>query len=184
MKSLKGQLLIASPRLLDPNFFHAVVLMIQHDENGAMGLIVNRPLTTTVQEMWKQVAESDFCTVDGNLHQGGPCEGPLMVLHGQERHSDIEVIADVHFCARKDAIENLVAENDTEMRFFVGYAGWGPGQLESEMEEGSWLVAPASAAVVFHDAQGLWGSLSRRLVLLKMWPGLDPGLIPEDSSVN
>ena len=74
MKSLQGHLLVASPKLVDPNFFHTVVLLVQHNQEGALGLVLNRPLQTTVQEMWQEVGESQ-CEVDQPLHQGGPCEG-------------------------------------------------------------------------------------------------------------
>src|SRR5205814_2997514 len=80
MKSLQGQLLIASPKLFDPNFFRSVVLLVQHTENGALGLILNHPLEMTIANAWEQVSEMP-CEATGVLHQGGPCDGPLMVLH-------------------------------------------------------------------------------------------------------
>jgi len=80
MKSLQGHLLIASPTLLDPNFRKSVVLLVQHNEEGAMGLVLNRPTETKLCEAWTQVAETD-CASDASLNLGGPCEGPLMALH-------------------------------------------------------------------------------------------------------
>jgi len=183
MKSLQGHFLVAAPKLVDPNFFHTVVLMIQHNEEGAFGLVLNRPLETTVEEMWRAVADEP-CAVEGTLCQGGPCEGPLMVVHKEVEYSEIEVTAGVYFCTRKDAIERFIAESATESKFFAGYAGWTAGQLEAEVEEGSWMTLPATAGAIFGDAERLWSSLVRKLGLAKIWPGLDPERIPEDPSVN
>src|ERR1700761_360810 len=77
---LKGKVLVASAELLDPNFARSIVLIVQHDENGAMGLVLNRPLETTVAEAWTQVSAVPYPNND-TLFQGGPCEGPLMVVH-------------------------------------------------------------------------------------------------------
>src|SRR4051812_22214559 len=98
MKSLQGQILVASPKLVDPNFFHTVVLMVQHNDEGALGLVLNRPLQTTVKEMWEQVDEGTKCGVEGALHQGGPCEGALMVVHGEETCAESEVTGGIYFC--------------------------------------------------------------------------------------
>ena len=120
MKSLQGQLLVASTTLVDPNFFHTVVLIVQHNEEGALGLVLNRPLRTTIKEMWEQVAEED-ADVDGVLHQGGPCEGPLMVIHGDDVQGEIEVTKDLYFCTSRDRVEQLMSEGGTRMKFFVGH---------------------------------------------------------------
>src|SRR5687768_8432333 len=104
MDSLQGQLLIAAPRLADPNFFHTVVLMVQHNDDGALGLVLNRPLTAAIQTVWQQVSESP-CLIEGFLHQGGPCEGPLMVVHANADASDLEVMPGVYFSTNKDGIE-------------------------------------------------------------------------------
>jgi putative transcriptional regulator len=184
MESLQGQLLIASPRLVDPNFYRTVVLMVQHNEEGALGLVINRPLQTTVREMWKEVNEDEDCDVPGSLHQGGPCEGPLMVLHADDVYSEIEVMKGVYFCTRRDTIERLVADNSSAMKFFVGYAGWSTGQLEAELKEGSWLSAPADPKLVFEGDDELWAALVRALSKAAVVGLVDPKLIPDDPSVN
>ena len=184
MKSLQGQLLISSPKLIDPNFFHTVILLVQHNEEGALGLVINRPLQTTVQDMWREVNEGEACEVEGSLYQGGPCEGPLMVLHGDDVYSEIEVMKGVYFCTRRDTIERLVADNSCDMRFFVNYAGWSPGQLEDEIKEGSWLSAPADPKVVFGVNEHLWTDLVRALSRAAVTGLVDPKRIPDDPSVN
>lgn len=183
MKSLQGQLLIASPRLLDPSFARSVVLIVQHNDEGAMGLILNRPLETTVQMVWEQVSDVP-CAIEAPLFQGGPCEGPLMLLHGEESLSQIEVLPGVYFSTDKASAEELAARTDATARFFVGYAGWGAGQLEAEMEAGGWLTLAGAAEHVFGDPEPLWNTLRRRVSLLSAYPWLSPELIPDDPSVN
>lgn len=184
MKSLQGQILVASPKLVDPNFFHTVVLIVQHNEESALGLVLNRPLQTSVKEMWEQVDEGTQCGVEGNLHQGGPCEGALMVVHAEETCAESEVSPGIYFCMRRDAIERLVSENESAMKFFVGYAGWTAGQLDAEMDEGSWLTTPATAQMVFEGDEHLWTDLIRALSRAAITEMVDPKRIPDDPSVN
>ncbi|HEX2973448.1 MAG TPA: YqgE/AlgH family protein [Tepidisphaeraceae bacterium] len=182
MKSLQGQLLVASPQLLDPNFLRSVVLMVQHDEGGALGLILNRPLETTLKEAWEQVSELP-CEVEQPLHQGGPCDGPLMVLHTDSAMSDMEVLPGLFFSADKEAVEELVVHMPGSMKFFVGYAGWGPGQLENELDEGGWLTTPATAELVFEGNDEQWAVLVRQIMdSAATW--LRAKVIPDDPSVN
>jgi putative transcriptional regulator len=183
MKSLRGHLLIAARTLVDPNFFRSVVLMVQHGKEGAMGLVLNRPLDVTVKSAWEQVSEIP-CDVAGALYQGGPCEGPLMVVHDDEEASEVQIMPGVHFSTGKDSIEHLVGQNTGNMKFFVGYSGWSPGQLERELEDGGWLVVPASAPAVFGEAEDRWDALVRDLSRSATLSSINPKLIPEDPSVN
>jgi putative transcriptional regulator len=183
MKSLQGHLLIASRQLLDPNFFQTVVLIVQHGESGALGLILNRPLDVRIETAWAQVSESS-CNVEGPLHQGGPCEGPLMAVHADESVSQIEIRPGVHFSTERDAIEKLVLRGDEDVKFFVGYAGWGPDQLEGEIEEGSWHALPASDADIFQSPGRSWDDMIRRALRGSSLPLVDPKLIPPDPTVN
>lgn len=183
MDSLQGQLLIASAKLVDPNFVRSVIVMVQHGDEGALGLIVNRPLDTTMKEVSEKALDIP-CEVDGVLHQGGPCEGPLMVVHTHETASDMEVFPGVFFTTDKNKIEWLMQHNEGAIKFFVGYAGWAPGQLEGEIETESWLIAPADARHVLDAAGGgeeQWSKLMTQLTLGKY---LDPARIPDDPSLN
>ena len=182
-KSLQGHLLVASPKLVDPNFFHTVVLLVQHNDEGALGLVLNRPMHTTVKEMWREVGESS-CEVEGSLHQGGPCEGPLMVVHADESASEVEVMKGLHFCTSRERIESLVEDNDSAMKFFVGYSGWTAGQLDAELEEGSWLSTPATIKAVFEGDEHLWSDLIRAISRAAVTGLVDPKRIPDDPSVN
>jgi putative transcriptional regulator len=183
MKSLKGHFLVASPKLVDPNFFHTVVLLVQHGDEGALGLVLNRPLSTTIKDVWDEVAEGG-CAIEGNLYQGGPCEGALMVLHGDESNTEMTVGDGLYFCMRRETIERVVEENPEHARFFVGYAGWTSGQLENELAEGSWLTAPADPKHVFEGDEHLWSDLVRAISRAAVTELVDPRLIPDDPSVN
>jgi putative transcriptional regulator len=181
MQSLAGQFLIASPRLVDPNFAKTVVLMVQHGEEGALGLIVNRALETSVEEVCEKLLESS-CAAEGVLHQGGPCGGALMAVHTHQSRSDIEVKPGIHFSTERESLEWLLRYNEAPAKFFVGYSGWAPGQLETEMETGSWLTVDADEERIF-DGTGeeLWTKLLTNATLGK-W--IDPEQIPDDPSLN
>jgi putative transcriptional regulator len=183
-ESLKGHLLVASPKLRDPNFYRTVVLLVQHDERGSLGLVLNRPTDVAVSAAWKQLSELP-CEIDGQLHQGGPCEGVLMALHTDVEASDVEVLADVHFSTAKDSIEHIVSHGGgANVRLYVGYAGWSPGQLENELAQGGWLIAPATGEQVFGPQHGAWEVLMRQLDRAALSQWMDPKIVPEDPTVN
>jgi putative transcriptional regulator len=187
MNTLQGQILVASPKLVDPNFFHSVVLVVQHGDEGALGLVLNRPLQTTVKEMWAEVGDDGDggdCEVDGALHQGGPCEGALMVVHSDEPLGEAEVTGGIYFSMQRQAIEELIAQNAAAMKFFVGYAGWTAGQLEAELDEGSWMTVQANAKAVFEGDEHLWSDLVRAISRAAVTGMVDPKRIPDDPSVN
>lgn len=162
MESLTGQLLIAGPALVDPNFWRAVVLVGEHSEEGALGVVLNRSSETTVEEATPELA--GLAKDMGLVHVGGPVQPSAVVVladFAEPRDDDALVVESVGF---------LPAEVDPDelgelrrARVYVGYAGWGPGQLDSELEEGSWIVEPARADDVFTDApEALWADVLRR----------------------
>jgi putative transcriptional regulator len=187
VETRKGQLLIASRRLLDPNFARSVVLIVHHDEDGAMGLVLNRPLEVSVAEACGESVEA-AAGVERPVHQGGPCPGPLMVLFGPDDHdpeafdaNGDEVVPGVRFTAEREPIEQLMRGHIGAIKYFANYSGWGAEQLEAEIAEGSWLMTPGTAADVFAADQGQWSRLATRLTL-GSW--IDPRHIPDDPSVN
>ncbi len=164
METLRGQLLIAPPHLSDGNFTRTVVLMIQHDREGALGLVLNRPSTHPFSELWEKV-RGGACEREERLSLGGPVAGPLMVLHGEPDAGDPEVIPGVFCCTDVARLEQLLEESAAPMRFFAGYSGWGEGQLEGELQTGSWLTAPADVEHVFPPrADELWDDVFRKIV--------------------
>ena len=125
--SLRGKLLLASPTLLDPNFARTVVLIAEHTEDGAMGLILNRPTENTVAEVWKMVGEEDL-DCPQPIFFGGPVSGPLVALHRLKGAAEAEVVPGIYFSAHKDKLAMLVRQTSKPFRFFTGYAGWAGGQ--------------------------------------------------------
>jgi putative transcriptional regulator len=182
MESLEGRLLLASPQLLDPNFVHTVILLIEHTEMGALGLVLNRPTGKTIEELWRQVGQSP-CESSQPVHLGGPVSGPLMAVHTQDLLAEQEIVPGVFFAAKKKHLDELVRA-DGQYKIFIGHAGWGPGQLENEIQEGAWQSLPALRDDVFDPADDLWQRLVRRAEA-----GLLPALlgikhVPPDPSMN
>lgn len=183
MTSLKGQFLIASPKLDDPNFIRTVVLLVQHDENNALGLVINRALETNIKEAWEQVSETE-CQIDAPIHQGGPCEGPLMLVHTNAAFADLEIAPGLFFTTDRENVEGLVSHHNGSIKFFVNYSGWGPGQLEGEIEAGGWLTAPASADQIFSEKDDVWIKLYKHVSTPAAYQNLNPKVIPQDPSMN
>lgn len=182
MKSLQGQFLVAAPQLRDPNFLRAVVLILQHDDEGAMGLIVNRPGSFSVREAWQDLLDEDLAC-DAPLYVGGPVAGPLLILHKRAEHSESEVLPGVHIATSAEAIE-AIAEHVGTYRVFNGYSGWGPGQLESELELGGWLTIEASQEAVFSESDSLWQNLTQQIGRRILAPALSPEQLSVDPSLN
>jgi putative transcriptional regulator len=163
VESLRGQLLVAGPALLDPNFARSVVLIGDHDDDGALGVILNRPLPVSVREAAPPLA--GLVGPDDSVFQGGPVQPQVAVVLAEfERIEDAGLLA-------FDSIGFLMGEVDEEVagrlhraRVFAGYAGWGPGQLEAELEEeGGWIVEPALPADPFSaEPETLWSGVLRR----------------------
>jgi putative transcriptional regulator len=178
-----GQLLVATAQLVDPNFAETVVLLLDADENGALGVVLNRPSTVPVSDVlepWAPVvAQPDV------LFQGGPVsvEGALAV--GRLRSSDDapvgyrEVTDDIGVIDLDTPVE-LIDGSLAGLRIYAGYAGWGAGQLEGEVEEGSWYVVPSLPPDCFRDdTVGLWRDVLRRQPGELAWHStrpLDPDL--------
>jgi putative transcriptional regulator len=163
VQSLRGHLLVAGPGLLDPNFRRTVVLIGEHGEEGAMGIVLNRPSPVTVGDAVPPLAE--LVDADEVVHVGGPVQPQAIVVLGDfldaERAASI-VVGSIGFLPGEiegaDDVPGL-----TRARVYAGYAGWGAGQLESELEESSWIVTPAQPDDVFTtDPDGLWSEVLRR----------------------
>lgn len=183
MGSLQAHLLIAAPELPEP-FHRSVVLLVRHSEEGALGLILNRRTTAQLDQAWNAVSDTP-CRRSDSIFLGGPCEGPLVALHTDEFLLEMEVFSGLYFCAAKDKLETLAARTDEgPVKFFAGYSGWSPGQLEQEIARGSWSVMPANADHVFAFEDDLW-QRTRRFVADAAWRRqLGIKHAPEDPRMN
>src|SRR6476660_5661696 len=115
MKSLQGQFLIASPHLADTNFYKGVVLMIKHDDEGAFGLILNRPTQNTVAELWKMVGDEEIDCSDP-IFLGWPVNGPLVAIHRLKSSAEAEVLPGIYFAAHKDELQKLIHQTNLPYR--------------------------------------------------------------------
>jgi putative transcriptional regulator len=161
-----GNLLVASAELLDPNFVDTVVLLLDVNEEGALGVVLNRPSALPVSEVlgeWGDVVEEPEV-----LFQGGPVstDGALAVAlaaPGGEESVGFRSVTERLGLLDLDTPSELVAGTVERLRIFAGYAGWGTGQLEEEIEEGSWYVVPGVPDDVFRlDTHDLWRDVLRR----------------------
>jgi putative transcriptional regulator len=182
-KSLAGHFLVASRYLSDPNFAHSVVLMIHHNDEGAMGVVINRPADKTVREVWEMIG-NDPCDREDRIFIGGPVPGPLVAVHTLEPFSEREVLPGVFVATHRDALDLIVRKKDQPLRLYSGHAGWGSGQLEGELEAGGWLTTEATIEEVFADHETIWKSVTQRIGLEIMAPDIDEKLVPPDPSMN
>jgi putative transcriptional regulator len=178
-ESLRGQLLIASPALIDPNFRRTVVVVVAHDDDGAVGLVLNRPTDAEVAEAVPELAE--VVEPGATVSVGGPVQNEsVVVLAEWDDHDEAGamVFGDIGLMGA-NADSERVAAAMRRLRVFAGYAGWGGGQLEAELDEGSWVVEPALEEDVF-GAGDLWANVLRR----KGGPFTLVATMPEDPSLN
>lgn len=180
VQSLKGHLLVAGPRLTDPNFRRTVVLVGEHGEEGALGVILNRTSGATVDEALPELAT----LVEGTeaIHVGGPVQPSAIVVLAEfadPERAETLVLDDVGFLPSEIDPDELGELR--RARVFAGYAGWGPGQLDGELTEGTWIVEPADPDDVFTaDPEELWSDVLRR----KGGPFGVLALMPPDPSLN
>jgi putative transcriptional regulator len=159
--SARGQLLIAGPALLDPNFWRTVVLVVEHNEEGALGLVLNRPSETTVADAVPQL--DDLVDPAEELFIGGPVQPSSVIVLAQfEDPDDAALISFEDVGVLRASLDETIA-GVRSGRAFVGHAGWGPGQLDSELERGDWILEPARLGDAFTaDPQALWAEVLTR----------------------
>ena len=163
MESKRGKLLVAGPALQDPNFRRTVVLICEHTDDGALGLIINRPTTVEVTDAVPELAA--LLGDDAFLWSGGPVQPQSIVLLAEldEPPEDaLMVVGDVGLVLQGVDLEEL-ADGARRGRAFLGYAGWGPGQLDDELDRGDWIVVAAEGDDAFReDGDALWGEVLAR----------------------
>lgn len=176
--------MIAIPDLPDTNFFRSVVFILQHSEEGATGVILNRPSNVTVSTVWDEVSEEETCSSNERVNVGGPVEGPLIALHTSSAFSESEIIEGVYMSMRRDNLNYLVNQDQHPFKIFSGYSGWSPGQLESEMEQGGWLSMQAKLDHVFGPIDSLWKQTCEHVGHEIMMPHFSKKVFPTDPSMN
>ena len=165
---LANHFLIAMPNLLDPNFFHSVTYICEHNQHGAMGIVVNQPIDLTLGDLKDQLKfESvDDAALQQPIYRGGPVENERgFVLHSPmgEWESTLEISEDISVSTSQDIITAIAAgDGPDESLIALGYAGWGEGQLEQELVENSWLSGPADTRIIFETSiEKRWEAAAR-----------------------
>jgi putative transcriptional regulator len=168
--SLAGQLLIAAPRIGDPRFAHTVILMVRHDKEGAFGIVINRPVGERSIAALLEATGHDDPAVAGivRVFAGGPVQPELgFVVHSAEyqRAETVDVDGRVAITASRQVLLDIGhSQGPAKSLFALGYAGWGPGQLEGELAQHNWFTAPEEPKLVFDDDRdSLWeDAMARR----------------------
>jgi putative transcriptional regulator len=163
MGSVRGQLLIAGPSLLDPNFWRTVVLVVEHTDDGALGLVLNRPSEASVGDAVPQLQA--LLDLDEQLFVGGPVQPASVIVLAQfEDPGDAALLSfgDVGVLGTGVSLEQPIA-GVKRGRAFVGHSGWGPGQLDTELARGDWILEPARREDAFSTgARELWSAVLTR----------------------
>ena len=178
--SLRNSFLLATPAMRDSRFRFSVIFMVSHDRSGAMGIIVNKGKPgLLISDLLEQVGiTGDVQVADTPVLNGGPVDIDRgFVLHSSDYfkpESSLIISDTLSLTSTKDVLESLVSDDHPKNAMLaVGYAGWGPGQLEKEIAENSWLVTEADESIVFsNDLDGKWAS-----VLAEM--GIDPSCLSQ-----
>ena len=176
--SLAGSLLLAHPRLRDPNFHRSVVLLSAHDDDGAMGVVLNRPLGKSLGDLSDVFANGPLAQVP--IYRGGPVQPEQVILCGWRFTGDDNTFR-LHFGLLPERAEALMIEEGLHLRAFLGYSGWSGGQLENELRMDTWVVSPIPANLMnFSQDEALWRGILGELN--HQWKLLADD--PEDPSVN
>jgi putative transcriptional regulator len=157
-ETLAGSLLLAHPAMRDPNFRHSVLLMSVHNAEGAMGVVLNRPMGKRLGELNGEFALGPLAGVP--LFAGGPVQPAQLVLAAWETRPDGFRL---HFGIEPDKAAQLLTEEGTHVRAFLGYSGWSAGQLENEMKQRTWIVADVPEDLLSHTQdETLWRTVLSR----------------------
>jgi putative transcriptional regulator len=155
--SLAGQILIASPTLRDPRFDHAVILMVRHSPGGALGIVLNRPLgERPLASLLDDIGEKNSAAAGSlRIFYGGPVQPEIgFVVHSTDYHrpETIEIDGRVAMTSSREILRAIASQHGPQMLLVAfGYAGWGPGQLESELAQRIWFTASADSKLIFDD---------------------------------
>ena len=179
--SLKNQLLIAMPALQDPNFARTVTYICEHGEHGAMGIVLNRPTNLRLGDILQHMEIEDglYEAVDQMVFLGGPVEeerGFVLHTRGEPWDSTLAVDEDISITTSRDILQAMARGGGPRQTLVaLGYAGWGAGQLERELQENAWLSGPADQSILFElPPEQRWEAAARLL-------GVDVNLLSSEA---
>jgi putative transcriptional regulator len=182
MNSFQGNFLVAAPYQLDPNFVKTAILVVEHADRGAFGVIVNN-----TREEASRLPSGSFgrrFSSKVKLSFGGPVTGPLMAVHMNAPLGEREFLPGVFFSGKEKNVLKLMGQAEHLCQIFMGYAGWGPRQLDYEVERGIWRVVPATPELIFSESRDLWTQLSRQASRQQLRIMFNIKHIPADPLLN
>jgi putative transcriptional regulator len=159
----KGRFLVAARELKDPNFSESVVLLIDYNRNGALGLVINRTTEVRLSMMFPEM--EGFRQSTDNLFIGGPVAADhlmLLIRSGDQPEDSFRVFEDIYITSSQAVFQKMAEEKRWKFRVYAGHAGWAPGQLDQEVSRGDWHILPADAETIFEKVpSGIWPELIR-----------------------
>ena len=155
-----GSLLVAAPALFDTSFRKAVVLILQSNQNGTFGVVLNRPADEKIKYAWQELTGSN--DGDGNIVQGGPIGGPIFAIHQHHSIAELEMPGGIFVTAQSEKFQELIEQDVSQYRIVFGVAGWQQGQLVEELDLGLWYNIDGNAEQVFDDSDWMWEKSLRR----------------------
>lgn len=179
--NLTNEFLIAMPDLADPNFHHTVTYVCQHNDEGAMGIVINRPMDITLEDVFDQMNIEMLVRPEEDIliYYGGPVQPERgFVIHEPmgDWQSSLHITDDIALTTSRDIIEAIArGEGPANVTIALGYAGWGAGQLEEELGNNAWLSSPSNKDILFSlPHQQRWEAAAAQL-------GVDLNLLPSDA---
>ncbi len=175
--SLAGNLLVASTLVEDSVRANSVCLLVHHDETGAIGVMLNRPLAPNPAALLAMLGQQPSEPMSGNrlpvaatvpdlgtgtVHFGGPLSGPVVAIHSVSKFAEAETGPGIYVAAQKHHLEGLVSQPNGPMRLIVGHLGWTQDELQQELDAGIWHLVPATADAVFSSDRDMWPRLIHR----------------------
>ncbi len=155
---LSGVLLVAAPVLSDPIFGRSVCLILEHTDDGSVGIVLNRAFSSDVKELWTHLTEGqdDVAVPPSHLNFGGPVSGPVLAIHDQEMLAEAGNGSGVYVAAQVENLKKLTQLSPEHYRLFVGHAAWKKGQLEAEIANGYWYPVGLDSELVFAHESEMW----------------------------
>ncbi|MEM7454735.1 MAG: YqgE/AlgH family protein [Planctomycetota bacterium] len=180
-----GTLLVATPVLDDSNFRQTVILLLQHNDQGSFGVVLNRPADANIRKAWENLAgnEAEDARSENIVH-GGPVGGPVFAIHQHEVFGEMEMPCGIFVSARSENLKLLIQNEVERYKIVFGISSWDVGQLQSEIDAGCWFTVSADADHVFGEMEWMWEQQLRRYgrEVTRLVFGL--GELPEDPQLN
>lgn len=180
---LAGDLVIATPQLNETPFSQTVVLIVQQNETGTFGVVLNRPANERVKRLWRTMTGYSHSAAEQYISLGGPLSGPVFALHQDIDCSEQKVECGLYFATTPQNLKKLACESTMPYKIFFGAMAWQNGQLEKEIDSGAWVLCGASKELIFADSEFQW-ELSLRNYGRHLWRTVGIVNFPQNPELN